>query len=968
MTWNPLKSLLRVGGDTYYLPDPAQAKALLYRVTAKGSDTAIAEGRITRLFDYYLEDMVDLPPLKPGTYQVEASMELADGRKLGPFSRTFEKKDEAKEFARWWGKKCGNIERVLKPFAPLRAAKVSGFRVQGSGAETQNLKPETYSGFSLLGREYAFDALGLPLALRSQGEAVLAAPARIVVTAGGKETVIPVGQPKITEQKDWRVCFEGKARGAGLVFSATGWLEQDGLVYVQLTYRPEGKSPVQIDALRIEYPLAETDADGLLCVGPGANYSSKTTMLLPDNKEGRLWSTLDTGLSGAKMTLGSFYPTVWIGSERRGFMWWADNDRGWVQDNAVPAHEVVRAPSLSRALSETLSTKLTTKLATKEGLPETCVVLRNHIIAKPVELASPQTIAFSYNATPFKPMPQGFRNTISTADDTFFEPFRGVRKDSKTGKPVLSTPGTHVNWIHPESRYPEEWPALWAEQKKAADVHAQKNQLTSPYGARSGINFTHMSFQIMEYGRKSLEDHLYDYFGPEWGPVTDTWNESYLDYAMTLFEPAFRDGGVRSTYWDLMFPALFDNPLSGLAYQLPDGRTQPGYNGWNLRRFFMRLHALQLDAGLVPGGIGFHSTNAYIPIAMPWAAAVLDGERNWDLDSMATDWVDNMPVERMRAMSVPQSWGVAICWMANMQSKDRAKVDLHKIRQAHWVWMHDSWLNSYLWQLGRMPDRVQDWGVNGADTVYHPYWRNPFVTGKDADVLVSLWHMPLENRVMLGVFNLNGGKARDAELAIDLKELGIAPAHAFARTLYSLTNGVQPAVFDPVAGVVRIKGLPPHELVLIGIGEQDPSDLKRVVTALPAWLEGKLPEAVVDFGMVRKETRLFAAGQPVPGITCDDPSIEIGVWQLPDRLMIHMYNPDEKQGRKVPLKVDLTALGLMPELPWQQYIGTRVLFPEEKEKLWVHQKNEQDHTILICNPQVMLLPPKTGRLVAVRRY
>jgi hypothetical protein len=58
----------------------------------------------------------------------------------------------------------------------------------------------------------------------------------------------------------------------------------------------------------------------------------------------------------------------------------------------------------------------------------------------------------------------------------------------------------------------------------------------------------------------------------------------------------------------------------------------------------------------------------------------------------------------------------------------------------------------------------------------------------------------------------------------------------------------------------------------------------------------------------------------------------------------------------------------MPELPWQQFIGTRVLYPEEKEKLWVPQKNDAGHTLLVCNPQVMLLPPKTGRLVAVRRY
>ena len=43
------------------------------------------------------------------------------------------------------------------------------------------------------------------------------------------------------------------------------------------------------------------------------------------------------------------------------------------------------------------------------------------------------TIAFSYIATPFKPFPKGWRATIATEDGTFYQPFRGVRKDSKTG-------------------------------------------------------------------------------------------------------------------------------------------------------------------------------------------------------------------------------------------------------------------------------------------------------------------------------------------------------------------------------------------------------------------------------------------------------------------------------------------------------------------------------------------------------
>ena len=89
---------------------------------------------------------------------------------------------------------------------------------------------------------------------------------------------------------------------------------------------------MKVDALRIEYPLAENDADCLVCVGPGGNFASKTAMELPKDKQGQLWSTLDTGRSGSAMKVGSFYPTVWIGSERRGFLWWGDNDQGWIPE------------------------------------------------------------------------------------------------------------------------------------------------------------------------------------------------------------------------------------------------------------------------------------------------------------------------------------------------------------------------------------------------------------------------------------------------------------------------------------------------------------------------------------------------------------------------------------------------------------------------------------------------------------
>jgi hypothetical protein len=682
--FNPARNWVLIKGDTYYLPDPSKAKAVRYRIVPEGGGKPVAEGVITEQSpEYFMQKLLKLPSLKPGKYVVSATMSIEGAADRGPMTATIVKKDEAKEFPEWWGKKYGDVERVLPPY--------TGVHRDGDTV-------------SVILRDYRLGALGLPVSITAKDGPVSAAPARLVVVIDGEEHAAPLGRPKFTRTTDWRVEFEGETEVAGLQVTADGWVEQDGLVYADLTYQGAKGKEVKIDALRIEYPLADADADALVCIGPGGNFSSRTTMLIPDDKTGRLWSTLDTGITGSGMTVGSFYPTVWIGSERRGFLWWADNDRGWVQKNSVPAHEVLR---ISGDQSSVIGDR---EKATDNRPPVTdhsVVVLRNNIVAEPTKLTGPRTISFSYIATPFKPLPKGWRATIATEDGTFIQPFRGMRKDSKTGEKIWKGHG-HVNWIHPESRYPEEWPALWAEQKKKADAHAARYMGRDPYAARSGVNFTHMSFQIIGYGRKSLQDDLYAYFGPEWEGDSDTWNESYIDYAMYLFSPSFTGGGVRSTYWDLAFPRPYKNPLGGLSYILPDGREQRGYNGWNVRRFMMRLHALQYDAGLVPGANGFHSTNGYLTVAMPWTDSVLDGERNWNLDTSPEDWVDAMPIQRMRSLSSPHNWGVDICWMANMESEDRAKVDAAKRLQAQWVWMHDSWLNPYIPQLRRMPESVLD--------------------------------------------------------------------------------------------------------------------------------------------------------------------------------------------------------------------------------------------------------------------
>lgn len=915
--FNPVRSWLLIKGDTYYLEGPTEARSLHYHVLAADETEPMAEGRITQIAEYYLQDFVQLPPLDPGTYRVEATMELADGRVLGPMTGTFVKKDEAAEYAHWWNTEHGDVEHIIPPYTPL------------------TLSDDTVGS---LGREYRLNALGLPDEIIARGGAVSARPARVIVVKDGTEHNIDLGAPQFNEATDWRVRFTGTAHGAGLKFAATGWVEQDGLVYVDLSYESASGEPVRIDALRLEFPLSPSDADGLLCIGPGNNYSSRTTMLLPRDQQGQLWSTLDTGINGSGMTVGSFYPTVWIGSERRGFLWWADNDRGWIQDNAVPAHEAVRG--------------------------DDAVVLINHIVAAPTDLSGRRTLALSYIATPFKPMVKGWRMSQSTEDGTFHQPFRNVRIDSKTGQKVFQNPGgglLHVNWIHPESRYPEEWEALWHQQRTegfadwpAADTATRDLQWRDPYAARAS-GFAHMSFQVYGYGRKTLEDHLYDYFGAEWEP--DTWHETYTDYAMYLFDAAFNRGGVRSTYWDLTFPVLFNDLLTGLAYRLPDGRVQSGYHGWNLRRFNMRLYAMQADAGLVPGANGFHSTNAYVPVAMPWVDAVLDGERNWDLDSTPLDWIDNMPIDRMRSMSIPHSWGVPICWMANMDTEDPAARDTAKRIQAQWVWMHDSWRNPYIPQLPVMPEPVLDWGVNDAASVYHPYWRNPFATTADEDVLISLWQSP--GRAMLGVFNYSKEETKDISIDVDLAGLGLDPDQLYGRLLWAEEGGEM--AIDAEAGALRVRRLPGHRLVLIGLAAPAASERTRAARALPAQLAGALPLSIADFGLLHPSTKHFAPGQ-APGVRSANAAIDVAMWQLSDRVLLAVQNTHREQVQDATIELDLDALGLTPQLPWQEFVGVRDLW-QTYDQAPPASLDYHNRTLAIED-----MAPQAVRLIGIRRY
>ncbi|MCC6580245.1 MAG: hypothetical protein IT440_07360 [Phycisphaeraceae bacterium] len=782
-TFNPVRSTLQVTGDSYYLDDPSMAREMRYRVLKAGQDKPVLEGSIGEASTYYFSRLLELPILTPGDYALEATLGLKGDTVIGPQTVKFSKLDEAKAFSEWWGKSRGNIERVIPPFSPMT---------------------RTGAVVTAWGRAYSLNALGLPADIASQEKPVLAAPARIVVVRDGKQEIVPLNHlPTFTETREWRVNFEGTAQGAGLVFHSQGWVEQDGLVYVDLSYAPAGDAPVQVDGLYIEFPFSNKEAEGLICLGPGGNFAPRTVKLLPTDKQGPLWSTLDIGRMGSGMTVGSFYSCVWLGNEQRGLLWWGDNDQGWVPRDEVPAHAVLRQGNE--------------------------VVLRNNIIGAPFTVNTSRTISFGYMASPFRPLVKGWRASIFS----YYGQSHTTFKDPVTGKE-----DTYTHMLAPPFKDSSQWGPYWAAQKPRSDERLRQYQSLIPgYAGRMDTErAVQYSTCLVGYGAKSLQDDVFSYFAPEWKPAgRETYSDSLINYYTYIIDRACREGGLKTIYWDIFFiPGPHHSVQAGAAYVLPDGRVQPGFTGFNARRFFMHTYSIFDENGAGPGAQVVHGTNNYLLLAMPWADALLDGEYHQLSDSSVMDWVDGYPAQSMRVMSCSHTFGTQITWMDLMNFSDKARWERCLRGQIDYIRLFDSWV-THNWHKLIHPHGPQikwgtaalEWGINDEKTEYIPFWRNPYVQCADKDILVSLWRLP--DRVLMVVFNYDGKNAKDVTLKVDMDALGLVPKlpwQEFVGLRVVEDTGEygrqsMPKDPDPTMDIhnqtVAIKTIQPHTARIIGI-------------------------------------------------------------------------------------------------------------------------------------------------------
>ncbi len=965
VTFTPTQGRLGLGVDTLDAPVSADAKPAggIYRVLQ--GDKEIASGTLRYFVNQWYDDLIELGQLEPGKYDVALALVDAAGNELAAAKGGFEKKDEAKEYAKWWNNAIGDPDKLLKPFEALKVVEGGRLKVEGGGLKVAG--GGTGIAISCTRRVYELGALGLPAQIEANGGPVLAAPSRIVLKVGGKAYAVPTdGKVTVTDKKAWRVDFEcAPVTVAGVTFSATGWMEQDGLVELSLTYQPaasgvlspeSGTPPVEIEELRIEWPVADDPLGAYMaCMGQGCNYSARTIGAVPQ-KDGQVWNTRDDmGPAGSGRRVGNFVGNLWVGTEQRGLFWCADSDKGWEPDARVAAHALRRVEggglkveggrgSPAEAQGRGGAEGGAKATSTINHQPSTILIVNNLIGSAEgkaaFKLTESRTVRFGYNASPFKPLTPGFRlNSLSCCGS-----FSGgkYKKNWDTGQ-------DHFQVLSPPFPSTNRWPEYYAHCKET--VHnmmyegiANDGGFTSffpapgssaYYSNRRLTLFTANQVPLRGYGPKSIENP-----NPYW-PLYGDWvsarggaeflSKSYRDYMMWLMDRQIKEGGCQHFYFDItMGEELFTDMAAGFGYRLPDGSIQPESGDTNMREWYKRMWAMMQENDLYPGGVSGHSTHSFSLKMFPYVDCILDSEYPMQ------DSIDVYTSDSMIALSCPHTFGVNIQHHGNFMNPT-------------WPLMHDAAGGDYRGSVLAYPEFKQ-WGMGRDDIAFIPYWRNQAVVKEITPGLIaSLWKRPgASGSAVIALMNLgpnpDGSEpVRAANLILDLKALGVPESTLKAggervriRQLSNLTvqnyylrslkwmqareNKALPPItptLDLASGTVSGFDINYHDIkILVLDWEEKPVD-EDALKALA--VDDAMRRRLLDWGLNA------AAAVPANLVVTDNPGVKVEAWKRAgdnagrgNSVLLRVANTGEQEVKGT-ITLDLKGLDVGVRKVWAEF-------------------------------------------------
>ena len=735
----PSQNRLRLAADLNGLPRDAKPS----RVTAviRGQ----SDKRVVKSVNFPLdgfrggreEQTVELPPLE-GRYEIALRAE-GEGVPAGEQVKRFQRHTFS-----WENTPLGRSTKVYPPFTPIRLA--------GRTLSTV-LRTHVLNDVGLL------DQVTCTSANTGIAKPLLAGPMRYVVKLDGAEVPLVAEPLQIVAAKEHEALVEGRFRAAGLRASFRDTWDYDGTVKVDLSLEPtDGRS---LDALWLEIPFRAEAAP--LIHANSDRIRAPVAQAVPAS-EGLVW---DASKVACDEFLKNFCPYVYLGSGVRGLAWFAENDKGWGWDPATPNLDVVRRGGQ--------------------------VVLRVHLVNRPLVLTFARRLSFGLLAAPVKPMLDGWR-------------YRFLRDN-------YHLLGTDINWlalgdcgsVYPAGKDLLLWETI--KQGSLGQLTAAQEQAVidrgrayfQPYGpeavetfvrhARHNFESHRGAKMVFYYNRASCQ--LFDEFETfkdEWclddfravgegkgrGEIKVVPSASYIDYNLYWYARSFELAGNQGVYWDNWFIAPSFNTAMTDAYRREDGSVAPAAGIWGLRELAKRTFVMMNERGMRP--VTFPHMTSFSPLPLLSFATV---QYDWEWKYSEGDVQDRYRREYLQLVSTGElagAWPVMLGDQGPLADDPWTQRTFSAVRIVHELDGQGGfglpWMKSHQENQRRLAALVLAM-LDRPGLVVYRYWedRPPPVTASHADVPTIVYSLPGREALVAAVSYAR--EDLEVTLRADLATLGL---------------------------------------------------------------------------------------------------------------------------------------------------------------------------------------------------
>jgi len=719
---------------------------------------------------YGFHTLWDIGRLPDGKYTIEAELTLKNGRK--------ETKSAAFESGHfeWENNRIGMDRVIIPPFRPLRIKDREIHALQ-TGYRLKN-------GF--------FDAV------YAQGKNILAAPANLVID--GKKDCLEERSFRFTEKSPDRVVTETLLEGRNVSVRAVSEFDYDGMCKTILHFTPRGKW--ETGSMVLEIPLRAEEASQMHGMH-GVPHFHPSRFL--KGGEGQIWNNLEERRNSRLKT--PFWPYLWFGGQYRGIAWFAPSDKNWNLTAGAYSTELVR----------------------NNG----AVTLKVHLFNQKTVRDKPFEIVMGFMPSPVKPRPENWRQ------------YTNRWKPAAHAKFIASLSGSYIwgTW-RPSDPFPVNNDYEMA-RKLGRDVRRKSAVERKDIGEFIKRNCGRMQLDEIRRLRLHLErgrdfarnaDILHPYMNPRSGSdawpafrvFQDEWHHAeyrnpvdYDEYSM-YSTPSYSDFliwhakklldcGLDGIYWDNCGgPMLIFDPVTGPAYELPDGSIQPYCDFFEMRNTVKRTAVMAYLAGKTVFDnrpmVDLHITNGITLPYLSFAAFQLDLERGYG----PTEFHERFSEEHILTETLGTHTGCAPAVLCCLTGNDLGHITrsfmcytfAYDLPNVSWAYPGDRVFNR-LWR------KLFEFGYGTKDVEVVTFWDEgapKVVTTKDRDARITVYRRKDSAHAVVAVCDMGN---RERQVKVDISGLKYKNA-----VVSDFETGKRSAVSP--AGIVGID-LPRREFVLLEV-------------------------------------------------------------------------------------------------------------------------------------------------------